>query len=159
MIAQLRGGHRVAVFSLGHIGDYMIQNPVVDLTDIESQISNLRTSYQLLFSQRGNIGINQNFQLDGTISVGDLIQIEYERENHSMSSTIFIVPILPYSNILVSIPSYENIESSSEILFNYITVDTGSFSIGGWYYTGGSIAQQDTITYMRVSKLTVESDL
>lgn len=159
MIAQLRVGHRVAVFSLGHIGDYMIQNPVVDLTDIESQISNLRTSYQLLFSQRGNIGINQNFQLDGTISVGDLIQIEYERENHGMSSTIFIVPILPYSNILVSIPSYENIESSSEILFNYITVDTGSFSIGGWYYTGGSVEQQDMITYMRASKLTVESDL
>lgn len=137
----------------------MIQNPVVDLTDIESQISNLRTSYQLLFSQRGNIGINQNFQLDGTISVGDLIQIEYERENHSMSSTIFIVPALPYSNILVSIPSYENIESSSAILFNYVTVDTGSFSIGGWYYTSGSVAQQDMITYMRVSKLTVESDL
>lgn len=137
----------------------MIQNPVVDLTDIESQISNLRTSYQLLFSQRGNIGINQNFQLDGTISVGDLIQIEYEREDHNTSSTIFIVPALPYKNILVSIPSYENIESSSEILFNYITVDTGSFSIGGWYYTGGSVAQQDMITYMRVSKLTVESDL
>lgn len=159
MIAQLRGGHRVAVFSLGHIGDYMIQNPVVDLTDIESQISNLRTSYQLLFSQRGNIGINQNFQLDGTISVGDLIQIEYERESHNVSSTIFIVPDLPYTNTLVSIPSYENIESSSEILFNYITVDTGSFSIGGWYYTSGSVAQQDMITYMRVSKLTVESDL
>ena len=137
----------------------MIQNPVTDLTDIESQISNLRISYQTLFSQRGNIGVNQKFQLDGTIFVGDLIQIEYEREGYNLSSSIFIVPTLPYHNTLVSIPSFENRESSSAILFNYTTIDSNSFSIGGWYYTYGSMASQDTITYLRVSKLIVESDL
>ena len=137
----------------------MIQNPVTDLTDIESQISNLRISYQVLFSQRGNIGVNQNFQLDETISVGDLIQIEYERENYNLSSSIFIVPVLPYHNTLVSVPSFENRESSNAILFNYVTIDSNTFSIGGWYHTYGSAPEQDVITYLRVSKLTVESDL
>lgn len=96
MIAQLRGGHCVAVFSLGHIGDYMIQNPVVDVDTLEKNLDNLSNTvgefpskYYLNTITTLSISPDQEeTYFDQTIPYPSLIDFSVQRNNGTWTHNI-----------------------------------------------------------------------
>lgn len=139
----------------------MIQNPVTDLTDIESQISNLRISYQVLFSQRDSISQEMQYSLDGSISPGDLICVELERENYYIHPNTMIIPTIPVTILAICPPNYNNLSDNKgrTTIYVPITINSYSVSIGTAYTNSPGMSYDAPFTYLRISKLTVESDL